>query len=93
MRNAVQVGGRKVVRLGDKDVEWDDSFRLYLITHLPNPAYGPEVASKTMLINYSVTEQARPHSRMPNLLSTLLNTLCNEKWPILYPVTSGTPFA
>ena len=61
----MQVGGRKVVRLGDKDVEWDDSFRLYLITHLPNPAYGPEVASKTMLINYSVTEQVRPCTRMP----------------------------
>ena len=61
----MQVGGRKVVRLGDKHVEWDDSFRLYLVTHLPNPAYGPEVASKTMLINYSVTEQARACSRMP----------------------------
>lgn len=59
------MGGRKVVRLGDKEVEWDDSFRLYLVTHLPNPAYGPEVASKTMLINYSVTEQARPCSCMP----------------------------
>ena len=54
-----------MVRLGDKDVEWDDNFRLYLVTHLPNPAYGPEVASKALLINYSVTEQARPHSMEP----------------------------
>ncbi len=66
-RVPLQVGGRKVVRLGDKDVEWDDSFRLYLVTHLPNPAYGPEVASRTMLINYSVAEQARPGSHMPVL--------------------------
>ncbi|KAL2608310.1 hypothetical protein R1flu_026883 [Riccia fluitans] len=50
-------GGRKVVKLGDKDIEWDDNFRLYLVSKLPNPAYGPEVSGKTMIINYSVTEQ------------------------------------
>jgi hypothetical protein len=35
----------------------DDNFRLYLVSKLPNPAYGPEISGKTMIINYSVTEQ------------------------------------
>ncbi len=47
------------MRLGDKDVEWDANFRLYLVTHLPNPAYSPETAGRTTLINCSVSEQAR----------------------------------
>ncbi|CAM6084343.1 unnamed protein product [Calypogeia fissa] len=53
----IAAGGRKVVKLGDKDIEWDDNFRLYLVSKLPNPAYGPEISGKTMIINYSVTEQ------------------------------------
>jgi dynein heavy chain len=49
-------GGRKVVKLGDKDIEWDENFRLYLISKLPNPEYGPEISGKTIIINYCVTE-------------------------------------
>lgn len=47
----------KVVQLGDKEVAWDPNFRLYLTTKLPNPHYGPEVAAKTSIINYSVTQE------------------------------------
>ena len=45
------------VKLGDKDVEWDANFRLYMTSKLSNPHYGPEVSGKTMIINYSVTQQ------------------------------------
>eukprot|EP00803_Ostreobium_quekettii_P011338 evm.model.scf_1312.1 EVM.evm.TU.scf_1312.1 scf_1312:839-40608(+) len=53
----VQGAGRKIVHLGDKEVEWDDNFQLYMTTKLSNPHYGPEVSGKTMIINYSVTQQ------------------------------------
>ena len=53
----VQAGGRKAIQLGDKEIDWDDNFRLYMCTKLPNPQYGPEVAGKTIIINYSVTQQ------------------------------------
>lgn len=52
-----QTGGRKAIQLGDKEIDWDDNFRLYMCTKLPNPQYGPEVAGKTIIINYSVTQQ------------------------------------
>ena len=45
------------MKLGDKDVEWDSNFRLYMTSKLSNPHYGPEVSGKTMIINYSVTQQ------------------------------------
>ena len=52
-----QPSGRFAVRLGDKDVEWDNNFRLYMCTKWANPHYGPEVSGKTMVINYGVTQQ------------------------------------
>ncbi len=55
----LQAGGRRVVRVGDKEVDWDSGFRLYLVTHLAAPAFSPEVGGKTTLISFSVTEQAR----------------------------------
>lgn len=46
----------QIIKLGDKEVDWDPSFRLYLTTKLTNPHYGPEVAGKTSIINYAVTQ-------------------------------------
>uniref|UniRef100_A0A2C9JWZ0 AAA+ ATPase domain-containing protein n=1 Tax=Biomphalaria glabrata TaxID=6526 RepID=A0A2C9JWZ0_BIOGL len=47
--------GREFVMLGDKEVDYDPNFRLYLNTKLANPKYGPNVFGKSMVINYTVT--------------------------------------
>lgn len=47
--------GREFVVLGDKEVDYDPNFRLYLNTKLANPKYGPNVFGKSMVINYTVT--------------------------------------
>ena len=47
--------GREFVILGDKEVDYDPNFRLYLNTKLANPKYGPNVFGKSMVINYTVT--------------------------------------
>uniref|UniRef100_A0A7S4D2X3 Dynein-1, subspecies f n=1 Tax=Eutreptiella gymnastica TaxID=73025 RepID=A0A7S4D2X3_9EUGL len=56
-KNFVIEAGRKFIKLGDKAVEWDENFRLYMCTKLSNPNYAPEVYGKTMVINYGVTQQ------------------------------------
>ncbi|XP_015260407.1 PREDICTED: dynein heavy chain 10, axonemal [Cyprinodon variegatus] len=47
--------GRHVIMLGDKEVDYDPNFRLYLNTKLANPKYTPTVFGKATVINYSVT--------------------------------------
>ncbi|XP_014779882.1 dynein axonemal heavy chain 10 isoform X2 [Octopus bimaculoides] len=47
--------GREFIVLGDKEVDYDANFRLYLNTKLANPKYSPDVFSKSMVINYTVT--------------------------------------
>ncbi len=64
------VSTSQVIRLGDKEVDWDDNFRLYLTSKLSNPHYGPEVSGKTSIINYSVTQQVG--RREPGCRLTLL---------------------
>lgn len=41
--------------LGDKEVDYDPNFRLYLNTKISNPKYSPNVFAKAMVINYTVT--------------------------------------
>uniref|UniRef100_A0A8C0FVM4 Dynein heavy chain ATP-binding dynein motor region domain-containing protein n=1 Tax=Bubo bubo TaxID=30461 RepID=A0A8C0FVM4_BUBBB len=45
--------GRTFIVLGDKEVDYDSNFRLYLNTKLSNPRYSPSVFGKAMVINYT----------------------------------------
>lgn len=45
----------KVVKIGDKEVDYDPKFRLILQTKLANPHYKPEMQAQTTLINFTVT--------------------------------------
>nr|XP_039267660.1 dynein heavy chain 10, axonemal-like [Styela clava] len=47
--------GREFVMLGDKEVDYDSNFKLYLTSKLANPRYSPAVFGKAMVINYTVT--------------------------------------
>ena len=50
-------GARRLIRLGDSDVDYDDQFKLYMTTKMPNPHYLPEICIKVTIINFTVTMQ------------------------------------
>jgi dynein heavy chain len=56
-RSTFKKGRSMYVKLGDKDVEYNKGFRLFLHTKLSNPHYPPEIQAETTLINFTVTEQ------------------------------------
>ncbi|KAL7729890.1 hypothetical protein ACLKA6_014739 [Drosophila palustris] len=55
-KNVRVQGGRKFTMLGDKEVDWDHKFRLYLTTKFSNPKFDPAVYAKALVINYTVTQ-------------------------------------
>ena len=52
-KNVKGAEGRQVIVLGDKEVDYDPNFKLYLNTKLANPKYSPSVFGKAMVINYT----------------------------------------
>ncbi|XP_037090995.1 dynein heavy chain 10, axonemal-like [Pollicipes pollicipes] len=54
-RNIKTEQGRVFVMLGDREVDYDQNFRLYLDSKMTNPTYSPAVFGKAMVINYTVT--------------------------------------
>ena len=49
-------GGSMVVNIGDNAVEYHEKFKLYLTTKLPSPHYAPEVSTKVVLVNFTITQ-------------------------------------
>ncbi|KAG5459929.1 MAG: ATP-binding dynein motor region D5-domain-containing protein, partial [Olpidium bornovanus] len=54
-KNIRSAGARRFIVLGDKEVDYDPNFRLYLVSKLANPTYSPKVFGSAIVINYSVT--------------------------------------
>jgi dynein axonemal heavy chain len=48
-------GTRNFILLGDKEVDWNDNFRLYMTTKQANPRYEPRIFGKALVVNMNVT--------------------------------------
>ena len=53
--NLTRQGPRFVVQVGDKAIDYNESFTLYMTTRNPSPDVPPDVASLVTLVNFSVT--------------------------------------
>lgn len=49
-------GRNKLIKIADQDMDYDDKFRLYMTSRLPNPHFSPELAAKTTIIDFTVTQ-------------------------------------
>lgn len=46
---------RTLIRVGDKKLDYDKKFKLFITTKLSNPHYLPEIYIKVTVINFSIT--------------------------------------
>lgn len=53
----IKDGNSFVIKLGDKNVNYDDKFRFFMTTTLSNPHYSPEVSVKVTLLNFAITPE------------------------------------
>ncbi|KAJ3115964.1 Dynein heavy chain 2, axonemal [Phlyctochytrium bullatum] len=56
-KSVVKKGGIFVIKVGEKEIEYNPEFRFYLTTKLPNPHYAPEVFAKVTIVNFAVKEK------------------------------------
>jgi dynein heavy chain len=75
MRSTIKRGKSLVIKLGDKEVDYDPKFTLYIQTKLGNPHYKPEIAAQTTLLNFMIT--------IAGLEEQLLGMVVNKERPDL----------
>jgi dynein heavy chain len=46
---------RRLIRVGEKKIDYDDKFKLFITTKMSNPHYLPEIYIKVTVINFSIT--------------------------------------
>ena len=51
----MDIDGRRIIRVGDKRLDYDKNFKLYLCCSMANPHFLPEIFIKVTVINFSIT--------------------------------------
>jgi len=74
-KSIIKVGNRKVIKLGDKEIDYAPEFSFFITTKLSNPHYTPEVSTKVTLVNFAV--------KMQGLEAQLLGEVVRQEEPKL----------
>ena len=72
-------GATKMISFTTGDVEYADSFRLYLATNMPNPHYLPETAVNVQLLNFTMGADGLSSLFLNVLLATERSDLESER--------------
>jgi len=55
-KSFITVGRNLCVRVGDKELEYNKNFKLFITTRMSNPHYTPEISTKVTVVNFTVKE-------------------------------------
>jgi len=88
-KDIVSTSGGKVIKLGDKDVDYNDNFELFMTTKLSNPHYLPEISVKTSIVNFSLKEKGLGEQLLALVVNAEEPSLENKKSQLNVSIATG----
>ncbi|MBN3325639.1 DYH1B protein, partial [Atractosteus spatula] len=88
MKNIISRGGQDFIKIGDTEIEYNHSFRLYLTTQVPNPYFLPAVCIIVKLINFSVAFEGLQEQLLSSVVSLQSPELEHQHCQLLQTITT-----
>jgi dynein heavy chain len=83
-------GRKKFIILADTLMDYHDKFRLYMTSRLANPHFSPELAAKTTIIDFTVTQGGLEQQLLARLISKEQKSLEDQLTQLQEDVTANT---
>ena len=57
-RELKRTGGRVLIRIGNQDIDFSPSFRMFLLTRDPSVEFSPDICSRVTFVNFTMTRSS-----------------------------------
>ncbi len=78
LQKVVKTGSSYSIAIGEKTLNYSQSFKLFMTTTLPNPQYPPEMFVKVSIINFAITPSGLEEQMLAQIVA-LENPQMEEK--------------
>ncbi|KAB0798200.1 hypothetical protein PPYR_09193 [Photinus pyralis] len=88
-KNHIKIGSSYKVKVGDKEVDYHQSFRMYMTTKMANPNYTPEIYARASIIDFTVTMKGLEDQLLGRVILTEKKELEAERTNLIKDVTAN----
>merc|ERR1719453_2897869 len=89
-KNLISKGRKFKVQFGDRDVDYDVNFILFLFTNIANPSFSPELSAKSTIIDFSVTQKGLEDQLLSRVIQQEQRSLEEQRQALIEEVNMNT---
>jgi len=83
-------GSRWSIIISDKNMDFDQRFKVFFITRLPNPNFSPELQAKVTVVDFTVTQKGLEEQLLGRVIGKEQKALEEQLSHVLEEVNSNT---
>lgn len=87
-RKTYKQDGKIMIRLGEKAIEFDEGFKLYVVTKLTNPHFMPDMFVRVSVVNFIVTQIALEAQQLSLVVSLERPELEKQKYELVMSIAA-----
>jgi len=88
MRKTYKQDGKMMIRIGDRAIEYDEKFRIYVTTKITNPHFLPDMFVKVSIVNFIVTQPALEAQQLSQVVSLERPELEHQKHELVMSIAA-----
>jgi len=79
LQQKVKTGNSYTIKIGDKTIDYNDDFKFFMTTTLPNPHYSPETSVKVAILNFAITPKGLEEQMLNQFIQLEMPALQEKK--------------